>query len=148
VTGPKIANLPSRTKIDEVAAPVDDIKILVVEDDEINQAVTRSFLSVMGYNFDLVENGALAVKAVKESTYDLVFMDWHMPVMDGLEATRAIREYEGDSKRTAIVGLSASAMLGDSELCIDAGMDDYLPKPLSKSGFERVTKKWTSALTS
>ena len=122
--------------------PKDSVRILVVEDDQLNQAVTKSFLSVMGYDFDIVENGYLAVQAVKKNSYDLVLMDWHMPVMDGVEATKAIREYEANGPRTSIVGLSASAMLGDSDICIAAGMDDYLSKPLSKSEFERIANKW------
>ncbi len=102
--------------------------VLLVEDNKINQMVCSKMLSLLGLTFDLAENGQVAVDMVAESHYDLILMDVQMPVLDGYEATKAIRE--NGFHDVQICGLSANAMKNDYDVAIQAGMDDYLTKPL------------------
>ncbi|GAA6003765.1 uncharacterized protein JCM10292_003365 [Rhodotorula paludigena] len=109
-------------------------KILLAEDNIVNQKVALKFLESAGHQTEVVENGALALEAVKKNFYDVVLMDLSMPIMGGTEATQIIRQFEAENglERLPIVALTAHAMLGDREKCIQAGMDDYLTKPLRK----------------
>jgi two-component system, sensor histidine kinase and response regulator len=116
--------------------------ILVVEDNIINQKVIVQLLKKMGYQADIAEDGSVAVKMVNENAYDLVFMDMQMPVMDGIEATQIIRK--SGIKQPFIVALTANALQGDREECIDAGMDDYIGKPLKIDELVNKLKKWHS----
>jgi CheY-like chemotaxis protein len=109
------------------------LRILVVEDNAINQLVLQTMLSNLGHHVELAENGGEAVGLVEEHTYDVILMDCQMPVMDGYAATAAIRTLPGDAGRTPIVALTASAMPADKQRCLDAGMDDYLSKPVNQS---------------
>lgn len=108
-------------------------KILLVEDNDINRKIVVTMLKTHGMFCDIAVDGSEAVKAVAEKDYDVVFMDCQMPVMDGYEATFKIREMEGDRKHTAIIAMTANAMEGDREICIKAGMDDYISKPINFS---------------
>ncbi len=107
-------------------------KVLIVEDNVINQRVAARFLERLGCQVEISDDGAKAVDAFDHNVYSLILMDMQMPVMDGLEATRRIRAIEKrkQSVRTPIVALTANAMTGQMELCLEAGMDDYLAKPL------------------
>jgi len=116
------------------------LRILVAEDNAINQQLIRQILGNLGYCPDCVENGELAVEAAGSKDYDLVLMDVQMPEMDGLEATRSIRLYPG--RQPVIIALTANAMLGDKEECILAGMDDYISKPVRLDELMRLLKKW------
>jgi len=110
------------------------IRILVAEDNITNQKVLKLILKRLGYDATFVENGQLALDAVREQTFDLIFMDIHMPEMDGLEATKNIRDLEQlqpDLKPIWIVALTAHAMSGDRERCLGGGMNDYLTKPVN-----------------
>ena len=105
-------------------------RILLAEDTPFNQKLAFKLLERMGYAADLAEDGMQALEALdQEPGYDLVLMDVQMPELDGLEATRLIRQRWPD-RALRIVGLTANAMEGDREACLDAGMDDYLPKPI------------------
>ena len=120
------------------------LHILVAEDNLINQTLIHQILMRMGYQPDLVENGQQTLEALTKKFYDIVLMDVHMPVMDGLEATRLIR---GQAPAQAngqpvIIALTANAMQGDQEECLDAGMDDYLSKPLKLEELVRTLRKW------
>ncbi len=119
-------------------------RILLVEDNDVNQAVALGMLNVLGCDVEVVDHGEAAVRRVSEEAYDLVLMDCQMPVMDGFEATNAIREAEarGGRRHTTIVALTASALDGDRERCLAAGMDDYLSKPFTLQGLYSVLTRW------
>lgn len=118
-------------------------KILLVEDTRINQKVVLHQLKLLGYKTaDCVKDGQEALDKLAQIDYDLVLMDCQMPVLDGYEATRAIRQREGDRQHTVIVGLTAYAMDGDREKCLAAGMDDYLSKPLTIEELSAALTKW------
>jgi signal transduction histidine kinase/ActR/RegA family two-component response regulator len=125
------------------AAPVPPARILLAEDDPVNQMVVSAMLEKLGCAVDIVEDGEAACRAVAEGRYDLVFMDCHMPVMDGFEATRRIRERAGGgSPRLSIVALTADALAGDRERCLDSGMDDYMTKPVSAAQLGAAVRRW------
>lgn len=105
-------------------------EILLVEDNIINQKVARTILGKAGYSCDLAQNGEEAVKMAQEKFYDVILMDFHMPVMDGLTATKEIRSVEGDQK-SYIIAMTASALREAKEACFEAGMDDFITKPFN-----------------
>ncbi len=117
-------------------------RVLIAEDNAINQRVFRAQLEKLGYVCHIVSDGAAAVAALQQHKYDLVLMDCQMPGMDGYEATRRIRE--SGRLDVPIVAITANAMNGDRERCIRAGMNDYLPKPLQLSRLAEVLAKWVS----
>ena len=125
--------------------PTSHARILVAEDNPVNQQLARAMLLRLGYQTDVAGNGQEAVDSVMTVPYDLVLMDCQMPVMDGFEATRIIREREGTSRHTHIIAVTANAMEGDRERCIAAGMDDYLAKPFRAGDLRRVLAKWLPA---
>ncbi|HMN87117.1 MAG TPA: response regulator [Bauldia sp.] len=106
------------------------LRILLAEDNVVNQKLALRILQQMGYRADLASNGLEAVESVGRQVYDVVLMDVQMPEMDGLEATRRICATWKPEGRPRIVAMTANAMQGDRELCMDAGMDDYLTKPI------------------
>jgi signal transduction histidine kinase/DNA-binding response OmpR family regulator/HPt (histidine-containing phosphotransfer) domain-containing protein len=121
------------------------VAILLVEDYPTNQQVALRHLQGAGFKVDLVENGHKAVAAFKEASYDIVLMDIQMPVMDGYQATREIREIESETgrARTPIIALTAHAMKGYREKCLEADMDDYVSKPLKRQSLIDVVDKYT-----
>jgi signal transduction histidine kinase/CheY-like chemotaxis protein len=121
-------------------------RILLVEDNKINQKVARAMLEKLGYRTDITESGVEAVKALSRVPYDLVLMDCQMPEMDGFEAARRIRDASSGvlNPRAPIIAMTANAMQGDRERCIDAGMDDYLPKPVQSRALAEALDRWLS----
>jgi CheY-like chemotaxis protein/HPt (histidine-containing phosphotransfer) domain-containing protein len=117
-----------------------DSRILLVEDNVTNQQVVQGMLERLGLSADVVSNGRAAIEALDRHAYDLVLMDCQMPVMDGFEATRQIRR-QGHSD-LPIIALTAHAMQGDREICLAAGMNDYLTKPLSTQALVAALKTW------
>jgi CheY-like chemotaxis protein len=110
------------------------VMILVAEDNEVNQIVLEQILGEVGHSYAIVDNGRLAVERYRELSPDLILMDVSMPEMNGLVATQAIRELEAETGvRVPIVGLTAHALKGDREMCLNAGMDNYVPKPISEN---------------
>jgi len=125
---------------------ITDLKILVAEDNAVNQIVAQKMLGRMGFQADVVGNGSEAVKAVEKNNYHAVLMDVQMPEMDGYEATSAIRSMEKKTgEHIPIIALTASAMQGDKDLCIESGMDDYLSKPIIKADLEQKVLKWAKS---
>jgi len=116
--------------------------VLLVEDDATNQRLARHFLERLGCSVDSAWNGAEAVRRLTEKDYDLVFMDCHMPELDGYEATRCIRQMSGTKSSAVIIALTASAMRGDRAKCLAAGMDDYLTKPIRREDLEELVLRW------
>jgi CheY-like chemotaxis protein/HPt (histidine-containing phosphotransfer) domain-containing protein len=119
-------------------------RILVAEDNVINQEIAATILTDAGYSVDLANDGREAVEAVARQPYDLVLMDVQMPVVDGLQAAREIRKLAGAAGRIPIVALTANAMLGDREACLDAGMNDYISKPFERSALIATLAHWIS----
>ena len=122
-----------------------DSKILLAEDNPVNQMVAREMLNMLNCQVDLVNNGQEALQAVRSKQYDLVLMDCQMPELDGYEATRLIRQWEAEqepSSHIPIVALTANAMAEDRTKCLAAGMDDYLSKPFLVNDLEAVLERW------
>ena len=119
------------------------IKVLLAEDDPINQSLAVAFLNKLGGEIDTADNGKEAVEKYKTGSYNIIFMDCEMPEMDGYEATRTIRELEAESgKHTPILAMTAYAGRGDREYCLAAGMDDHIPKPITIDVLEDVIHKF------
>lgn len=127
-------------------------RALLVEDSYVNQLVASGMLQNIGYQVSIATNGAEALKMVQSYPYDIILMDCLMPVLDGYQATKQIRMLQGPEGRTPIIALTASAMAGDRDKCLLAGMDDYLSKPLDHTELsdvlaavkQRNPKRWHS----
>ena len=117
-------------------------RILLAEDNEIDQQVAVGMLEALGHRVDVVSDGVEAVAAVSNTDYDLVMMDCQMPKMDGFEATAAIRRWRRRGSESPIVAMTANAMQGDRERCLAAGMDDYLTKPVNRERLQEVMERW------
>jgi CheY-like chemotaxis protein len=120
-------------------------RILVAEDSAANVKVVLRILEKLGYRADAAADGEEVVEALSRHSYDLVLMDCRMPGLDGIQATREIRRREGPRRRTTIVAVTAEAMKGDREACLEAGMDDYLMKPFGPEELARVLDRWLPA---
>jgi CheY-like chemotaxis protein len=118
------------------------IQILVVEDNLINQKLIIRILKLIGAVIEVANNGVEALQAVQKKKYDIVFMDIQMPEMDGIEATKRIRAEVSKEYQPIIIAMTANTLLGDRETCIEAGMNDYLSKPINIDEVKRVLQKW------
>lgn len=118
--------------------------VLLVEDNPVNRHVAQRLLNLAGIRFDSAENGSEALDKMNSGTYGAVLMDCQMPIMDGYTATRKRRQFEQEQglPRLPIIAMTANAMLGDREKCLDAGMDDYMSKPLSRALLETTLQTW------
>jgi signal transduction histidine kinase/DNA-binding response OmpR family regulator len=125
---------------DHPVAALRNVRLLVVEDNQVNQAVAQGMLKSLGFTqVDMANNGQAALDAIAEHNYALVLMDCQMPVMDGFEATTALRT-AGYS--LPVIAMTANAMQSDREQCLTAGMDDYIAKPISRDGLEAILSRW------
>jgi len=130
------ATVPAQSGPRAPAAPEPSapLRILLAEDNEVNQKVGRLMLAKLGHQAEIVGNGQLALEAVRAQDYDVILMDMHMPVMDGLEATRQIRADLPAHRQPIIIAMTASVTMEDREACAEAGMNDYLSKPVRTDG--------------
>lgn len=134
------SNHPTKTNFEQTK----NLKILVAEDNSINQAVILSQLEMLGYRAECVSNGSEALELLTHQDYDLILMDCQMPLMDGYTATKELRLREGNKRHSIVIALTANAMLEDREKCLAAGMDDYLSKPLEQEDLAKAIEYWTS----
>jgi CheY-like chemotaxis protein/HPt (histidine-containing phosphotransfer) domain-containing protein len=143
-TGVTLETNPAPIKKESGMAQRLPLKILVTDDNIINQKVAMRLLQQLGYEPSIASSGFEALAALEKSTFDLVFMDVQMPGMDGLEATRRIRETERLTGRPTvrIIAMTANAMMGDRDKCLNAGMDDYLAKPVRPEALRAALEKW------
>jgi len=116
--------------------------VLVVDDGEVNQLVAAGMLAHLGYTAEVAEDGRQAVGAVGRQVFDAILMDVQMPDMDGYEATQAIRRLEDGGRRTPIIAMTATATDGERDRCREAGMDDYLAKPIQKDALSAMLERW------
>jgi len=145
VRAPYCTVQPPSPGISERPADARRLRVLVVEDNSINQKVAVGYLERAGHRVDVASNGLEALSAVRSLPYDIVLMDVQMPEMDGLEATRAIRALGGENSRVVILGLTANAMREDRDACLAAGMNDHLPKPIERTRLLDKIEAWASA---
>jgi CheY-like chemotaxis protein len=118
-----------------------NLNLLLVEDNILNQKLISLNLTKYGFNIDVAHNGFNAVEKFKERTYDIILMDIMMPIMDGYEATKLIRQVEKErGGKTAIIGLTANTYDSDREICKMAGMDEYMTKPFDFDEFKEILK--------
>lgn len=120
-------------------------RVLIVEDNPVNQLVAAEMVKRLGLHADVAGDGAEALEALERLPYDLVLMDCQMPVMDGFEATRRLRQRQAEGLRLPVIAMTANAIRGDRERCLDAGMDDYLPKPVRISELKAMLRRWLPA---
>ena len=120
--------------------PKEKVHVLLVEDNKVNQKVAERILEKFGYISDIVSNGKEAINILEKKSYDIVLMDIQMPIMDGFEATRIIRDFESNvvDHAVPIIAMTAHAMKGDRDRCLEAGMDDYISKPMRPDELKEV----------
>lgn len=135
---------PQTNQIDVNMSQRLPLRILVAEDNLVNQKLAISLLNLMGYKVDAVLNGAEVLKIMNEKEYDIILMDLQMPEMNGIEATIRIREIYPPEKQPHIIAITANAMLGDREKCLAAGMVDYMSKPIKIYELQAALEKWGS----
>ena len=134
---------PAKVSVDTTQSVLPpQLDILIAEDVLVNQLVLGAILNRLGYEADMANNGLEAVEALKAKPYDVILMDLCMPYLDGLEATRIIRETSRSSTRPWIIAVTANAILGDRERCLAAGMNDYVSKPVSIKAIELVLERY------
>src|SRR5262249_691440 len=127
------------------AVPASGLRILVVEDNAVNQRVIEAMLAKRGYVVECAGNGREGLERIAENQYALVFMDCQMRELDGYEATAALGGRERPGEHLPVVAMTAHAMKGDRERCLAAGMDDYLAKPLRPELLDAVLERWLHA---
>ncbi|MFI4887209.1 MAG: GAF domain-containing protein [Burkholderiales bacterium] len=141
---PKAAAVAAKAQLDPKMAARHPLRILLAEDNVVNQKLALRLLQQMGYRADLASNGIEAVESVERQTYDVVLMDVQMPDMDGLEASRRITAKRPVGERPRIVAMTANAMQGDREECLAAGMDDYVTKPIRVAALVAALERATA----
>jgi two-component system, sensor histidine kinase and response regulator len=137
--------LVTRFSVQEGREPAPSLRVLLAEDNPVNQRLAVRLLEKRGHRVTVAGNGREALEALERESFDLVFMDVQMPEMDGMEATAAIRDKEkGTGQHQPIIALTAHAMTGDREKCLAGGMDGYLTKPIRSQQLEQVLEQYAS----
>jgi CheY-like chemotaxis protein len=122
-------------------------RVLVVEDNRVNQLLAARTLEKLGFEVDVVSNGVAALDAIAQSHYSVVLMDCQMPEMDGFQATREIRRRQHGGERTPVIALTTMSEDTDKKRCLAAGMDDYLHKPFDPNDLIRILDRWVPGIT-
>lgn len=139
-------NLKNQSRDLENSGQEKSLELLIVEDDRIIQRVIEKFSIRKGWKVVLAEDGNAALDAYQKQEFDVIIMDCQMPVLDGYETTGEIRELESQSgRRTPIIAMTANALEGFREKCLNAGMDDYLTKPIETSAFYAIVERWSKS---
>jgi len=138
-----MTNTPLSTNVDGDKKSA--LKILAVDDDAMNQQLFPALLSKMGYACTVVKNGQEAIDLVLKEPFDIIFMDMHMPIIDGLEATRQIRSALQTPDMPVIIALTANNFAEEKEHCLAAGMNDFMTKPYRIANMQQLLDKWTKA---
>jgi two-component system sensor histidine kinase/response regulator len=125
----------------------DGLRILLAEDNELNQQVALELLRAVGADVSIAGNGAIALEMVAQTHYDLILMDMQMPVMDGLAATRLLRERKTSGNTPPILAMTANVMAGDRERCLAAGMDDHIAKPIDPDRLYAALQRWATSFS-
>jgi CheY-like chemotaxis protein/HPt (histidine-containing phosphotransfer) domain-containing protein len=141
----RVASLGSGRSAAERRSAMTSRPILVVEDNPVNQQVACGWLHKLGYRADVAANGFEALEALERIPYAAVLMDCQMPEMDGYEATAELRRREGATTHTPVIAMTASVMYGDRERCLEAGMDEYVPKPVRLEDLDAALRRWLPA---
>ncbi len=139
-------NVPAIFKEEDIQNKKHTLKILSVDDDEMNQLLFTSLLSKLGYTCVTAKNGKQAVDMVLKEEFDIIFMDIYMPIMDGIEATFQIRNVLKTKQKPIIVALSANSFDDEKQKCIAAGMNDFMQKPYRLVAMEALLDKWNKQL--
>jgi CheY-like chemotaxis protein/HPt (histidine-containing phosphotransfer) domain-containing protein len=147
--------VPTETAAAQIETSVPDVsrhkceisfaRVIVAEDNPVNQEIASRMLEKLGCTVEIASDGAEAIRLVLEKEYDAVFMDCFMPVVDGYNATKAIRSREAPGRHVTIVAMTANALEGDRERCLAAGMDDYITKPVKLETLKAALRKWVGA---
>jgi CheY-like chemotaxis protein len=138
----RVQHLSRKGEIDRRLGQRLPLRILLADDNVVNQQVATSILQRMGYRADVAANGLEVLDALRRQRYDILLTDVHMPMMDGLEAARAIRAEWAEEERPRVIAMTASAMQGDREMCLEAGMDDYISKPVRVEELQAMLLRW------
>jgi signal transduction histidine kinase len=142
--GGPLRKAPVVSEIDRTLAARVPLRILVADDNRVNQKVGSAFLQKMGYRVEVASNGLEVLQALGRQTFDIIFLDVQMPEMDGCEAARQIRSKWSEAKRPRLIAMTGNAMQGDREKCLEAGMDDYISKPIRVKELEHILVHWGS----
>jgi CheY-like chemotaxis protein/HPt (histidine-containing phosphotransfer) domain-containing protein len=139
---PREKKAPTAPTLDPDLARRLPLRLLLADDNPINQKVGLSVLQKLGYRADLAGNGLEVLKALEQKAYDILFLDVQMPEMDGLEAARQICQRWPAEKRPRIIAMTGNALVGDREKCLEAGMDDYISKPVRITELQSALERW------
>ena len=140
--GGPLRKAPVVSEIDRTLAARVPLRILVADDNRVNQKVGSAFLQKMGYRVELASNGLEVLQALGRQPFDIIFLDVQMPEMDGCEAARQIRSSWSEAERPRLIAMTGNAMQGDREKCLEAGMDDYISKPIRVKELEHILVHW------